>query len=101
AVEQALEGDGAGVRTVIEEDGNAAALIELDEIRMGGIDGGVGGADPLREQVGERTRAAVGTGFKTGRRKSGRADRGGSGDGREAAARWRRRLVHAADASAL
>ena len=42
AVEQAFEGDGAGGGAVVEEDGDAAAFVELDEVGMGGVDGGVG-----------------------------------------------------------
>ena len=45
-VEQAFEGDGAGGGAVVEEDGDAAAFVELDEVGVGGVDGGVGGFDP-------------------------------------------------------
>ena len=46
AVEQAFEGDGAGGGAVVEEDGDGAAFVELDEVGMGGVDGGVGGFGP-------------------------------------------------------
>ena len=45
-VEQAFEGDGAGGGAVVEEDGDAAAFVELDEVGVGGVDGGVGGGGP-------------------------------------------------------
>ena len=46
-VEQAFEGDGAGGWAVVEEDGDGAAFVELDEVGLGGVDGGVGGFDPV------------------------------------------------------
>ena len=46
AVEQAFESDGAGAGAVVEEDGDAAAFVELDAVGLGGVGGGVGGADP-------------------------------------------------------
>ena len=46
AVEEAFEGDGAGVGAVVEEDGDAAAFVELDGVGVGGVDGGVGGFGP-------------------------------------------------------
>ncbi len=46
AVEQALEGDGAGGGAVVEEDGDGAAFVELDAVGAGGVDGGVGGLEP-------------------------------------------------------
>ena len=46
AVEQAFEGDGAGGRAVVEEDGDGAAFVEADQVGMGGVDGGVGGFGP-------------------------------------------------------
>ena len=47
AVEQAFKGDGAGGGAIVEEDGDAAAFVELDEVGLRGIDGGVGGEDPV------------------------------------------------------
>ncbi len=46
AVEEAFEGDGAGGGAVVEEDGDGAAFVELDEVGVGGVDGGVGGFGP-------------------------------------------------------
>ena len=46
-VQQAFEGDGAGGGAVVEEDGDGAAFVELDEVGMGGVDGGVGGFGPV------------------------------------------------------
>ena len=50
AVQQAFEGDGAGGRGIVKEDGDAAALVEPDEVGVGGVDGGVGvgGGSPRR-----------------------------------------------------
>ena len=48
AVEEAFEGDGAGGGAVVEEDGDAAAFVETDEVGVGGVDGGVGGFGPGR-----------------------------------------------------
>ena len=45
-VEETLEGDGAGGRAVVEEDGDGAAVVELDEIGLCGINGGVRSFDP-------------------------------------------------------
>ena len=45
-VEEAFEGDGAGGGAVVEEDGDGAAVVELDEVGAGGVDGGVGGFEP-------------------------------------------------------
>ena len=60
AVEEAFEGDGAGGGAVVEEDGDAAAFVEVDEVGVGGVDGGVGGFGPgdCRRLV-ERLRRAV------------------------------------------
>src|ERR1700677_3020082 len=46
AVEQALKGDGAGVGAIVEEDGDAATLVEAHEIGMSRVDVGVGGLTP-------------------------------------------------------
>ena len=46
AVEEAFEGDGAGGGAVVEEDVDGAAFVEVDEIGLGGVDGGVGGLGP-------------------------------------------------------
>ena len=59
AVEEAFEGDGAGVGAVVEEDGDAAAFVELDEVGVGGVDGGVGGFGPGRF---DRTAASAASG---------------------------------------
>ena len=45
-VEQALEGDGARAGAVVEEDRDAAAFVEVNEIRMRGVDRGGGGFGP-------------------------------------------------------
>ena len=45
-VEDAFEGDCARAGAVVEEDGDAAAFIELDEVRVGRVDGSAGGFCP-------------------------------------------------------
>jgi hypothetical protein len=50
AAEEAFEGDGAGVGAVVEEDGDAAAFVELDGLGVGGVYGGVGGFGPLDDR---------------------------------------------------
>ena len=45
-VEEALEGDGTGGGAVVEEDRDAAAVVEGDEVGVSGVDGGVGGVGP-------------------------------------------------------
>ncbi len=45
-IKQALEGDGAGIGPVVEEDRNGPALVELDPVRMAGVYGGVRGLGP-------------------------------------------------------
>ena len=59
-VEQAFESDGAGGGAVVEEDGDAAALVEIDAVGVGGVDGGVGGFGP--GIVGRRVRGFGGVG---------------------------------------
>jgi hypothetical protein len=46
AVEQAFEGNGAGVGAIVEEDGDAAAFVEAHQVGMSGVDVGVGGLGP-------------------------------------------------------
>ena len=45
-IEQAFEGDRARQWAVVEEDGNAASLLQVNQVRMVGIDGGVGRLGP-------------------------------------------------------
>ena len=46
AVQETFKGNGAGAGAIVEEDGDAAAVVEFDQVGMGGVDGGVGGLGP-------------------------------------------------------
>jgi len=46
-VEKAFEGDGAGAWAVVEEDGDGTAFVEGYGVGVGGINGGVGGFEPV------------------------------------------------------
>ena len=56
AVEQALEGDGAGAGAIVEKDGDGAAVVERDAVGVGGVDGGVWGGGPGEFGVGSGIR---------------------------------------------
>jgi hypothetical protein len=74
AVEQALEGDGAGGGAVVEEDGDGAAFVELDQVGVGGVDGGVGGFGPGFGRAGRSGKPGIG--WRCGGAGRGAADAG-------------------------
>src|SRR5580692_10051180 len=46
AVEEAFESDSAGAGAIVKEDGDGASLVEVDQVRMGGVDVGVWSVGP-------------------------------------------------------
>jgi hypothetical protein len=48
AVQEAFEGNGAGARSIVEEDGDGATLVEAHEIRPGRVDRSIGCVGPGR-----------------------------------------------------